>query len=471
MKKHFFTFLLTILIIAFNCTAQNKEAYNIKLKVEGLRDSTCYLAHFYLNTKSQIVKDTTVCTQKGIIQFAGNEALPHGIYIISIGKSRSIQLIIGNEKLIEMEADTSYSGDKIRVIKSEENKMFYSYQNYISEKTAIYKSLSEIKKAGNNPEVEAKIKALQNELTQFQDDFFAKNPNSITAKLLRAPQQPTIPPAPKLANGAIDSTFALRWIQIHYFDYLDLSDEMYIKTPYLESKLDYYFDNLNYQIPDSLNKAADFVVAKAKDNRSMQKYVISHIASRYERPSFMGGDAVFVHMAEKYFIGRPALWDSATLAPINEKKIAVKNVLIGTKIQNASLTDTTGTKIIALHDVKAKYLLTFFYDPECGHCKERTPKVLALYEKMKNKGLKVYAASTERDASKIRKFIKEQKTDEFINVFDSLTITDFKMKYNTFTTPQVLLLDKDKKIIGRGLDEEQMEDLINKMERVDIGNK
>lgn len=469
MKKNTFLLFFAFCITVFKINAQKEEAYNIKLKVNGLKDSTCYLAHFYLNTKSQIIKDTAVCDKKGNIQFTGKEPLPHGIYIISIGKSNSVQLIIGDEKLIALEADTSYNSTQIKVVSSEENKLFYSYQNIMAEKTANYKTLSELKKAGNNAEVDEKIKALQTELTVYQEMFFNKNANTATGKLLRAPQQPNIPTAPKLANGAIDSTFALRWIQKHYFDYLDLSDEMYIKTPYLESKIDYYLDNLNYQVPDSLNKAADFMVAKAKDTKTMQKYLISHIASRYERPSFMGGDAVFVHMAEKYFLGRPALWDSATLAPINEKKIAVKNVLIGAKIQNASLTDSTGTKIVALHDVKAKYLLTFFYDPECGHCKERTPKILAFYEKMKAKGLKVYAASTERDVAKIKKFIKEQKTENFINVFDSLTITDFKMKYNTYTTPQVLLLDKDKKIIGRGLEEEQMEDLINKMEKANQG--
>ena len=66
---------------------------------------------------------------------------------------------------------------------------------------------------------------------------------------------------------------------------------------------------------------------------------------------------------------------------------------------------------------------------------------------------------------KMKKFISSQKTQAFINVYDHLSITDFKQKFNVFTTPQVILLDKDKKIIGRGLEEEQMEDLINKMEK------
>lgn len=468
MKKHFFLFILISALFQLNLQAQSNKAYSIKINVKGLKDSTCYLAHFYLNTKSQIVKDTTVCDKFGNIIFEGDTSLPKGIYIASIGKSNSIQLIIGDENLIEIETDTSYQSSKIKIKTSEENKLFYGYQTVLSDISTKFKTLSEQKKGANDPEFETKLKALQKESSDFQSNFFEKNKNTLAAKLLKAPVQPTIPPAPKLANGAIDSTFQLRWIQKHYFDNMDLSDEMFIKTPYLESKIDYYLDNLTYQIPDSLNKAADGIMSKAKTTKTMQKYLASHIASRYERPTFMGGDAVFVHMAEKYFLGMPTLWDSATLAPINEKKIAVKNVLIGSKIQNAQLTDTTGKKVVDLYGVKAKYTLLFLYDPECGHCKERTPKILEFYNKMKSRDVKVYAASTERDLDKIKKFITTQKTQNFINVYDALTITDFKMKYNTFTTPVVILLDKDKKIIGRGLDESQMEDLINKMEKTAI---
>ncbi len=466
MKKAFLLFTILFFTIINHSFSQKKEAYNIKLHVKGLVDSTSYLAHFYLNSKSQIVKDTAVCDKNGNIIFSGDAELPKGIYIISIGKSKYLQLIIGDQ-FVSLDADTSLRSDFVKVLKSEENKMFYEYQNTIATKSEQYRKLVDLQKSTpGDASIVAQIKKIQKEIIDYQENFFEKNKNTTVGKLLKAPTQPNIPDAPKLANGRSDSTFALKWIQKHYFDNLDLSDEMFIKTPYLENKIEYYLDNLNYQIPDSLNKAADFIVTQAKGTRSMQKFLISNIASKYERPTFMGGDAVFVHMAEKYFMGMPTLWDSSTLAPINEKKIAVKNVLLGAKAQNLQLTDTTGKKLVPLYDLKAKYTLLFLYDPECGHCKDRAPKVLAFYEKMKNVGLKVYAASTVRDVEKQKAFIKTMKTDEFINVYDNLTITDFKAKFNVFTTPQVLLLNADKTIIGRGLDEEQMEDLINKMERI-----
>ena len=216
MKKNL-SLIITFLFLAnFSSLAQTKNKYRVALKVNGLKDSTCYLAHFYLSQKSQIVKDTATCDKSGNIVFEGDEELPKGIYIISIGKSRSVQLIIGNEPKIEMEADTSYDSRKVKILVSEENKLFYSYQNTMAENNEAYKKLMEANKNKPKSEIAALIKPIQLATSQFQEEFFTKNKNTTASKLLKAPQQPDIPESPKLANGKIDSTFALRWIQNHF---------------------------------------------------------------------------------------------------------------------------------------------------------------------------------------------------------------------------------------------------------------
>jgi peroxiredoxin len=467
MKYFKSLFVLTVFLLAvhYNTMCQEKNAYRIALNIKGLKDSTCYLAHYYRTTKSQIVKDTTKADAHGNIVFEGTETLPAGIYLIAIGKSHSIQLLVPDQH-VSLLADTTYALNAIKVLDGKENKLFYTYQNTLNATISSLKEVADLRKT--NPAdkaLEQKFTKLQDQLTAFQEDFFAKNKDSFCAQVLQATLQPKIPEAPKLANGKPDSTFALRYMQNHYFDKMDLSNEMFIKTPFIEDRINYYLDNLNYQVPDSLYKAVDKIMAKTSTTKTMQKFLASHIGSRYERPSFMGGDAVFAHVAEKYFKNMPANWDSATLAAVEEKRIAVKNVLIGAKAYNAMLTDTTGRTVLPLHQVKAKYTLLFIYDPDCGHCKERAPHILALYNKLKTKDLKVYAASTVANVPKIKEFIKNQKTKDFINVYDGRSVTDFKKYFDVFTTPQVMLLDANKKIIGRGLNDEQLEDLIMRSEK------
>lgn len=461
MTKRIIFFFSFLIFIVGKTQAQSNEGYHIQLQLPSTaKDSVSYLAHFYLSAKTQMVKDTAIFDQNGLADFKGNEKLPHGIYLISMGKASYIQVIIGENQNIKITADGQMSFESIKVLESDENKIFYEYQATLNEAGRYINRLSTDKK----PENEALIKKKQAEVETFQNNFYKKYPNSMSTTIFKATNIPTIPDAPKLANGKIDSTFALRWLQSHYFDHLPLKNEMIMKTPFFENKIDYYLDELTYQYSDSLIKSSEKIMKLAEGNKTMTKYLASHIASRYERPKIMGNDAVFVHMAGKYFLAKPELWDTTSIKSIKEYHDALKNVLIGSTIQNAQLTDTTGTTLVPLHSVKAKYLLVFVYDPDCGHCKETAPKIINLQKKLTGVDFKVYGMSINRDKKMVMEFIQKQKTQGFINAYDALGITDFRTKFYTFTTPQMILVDKNKKILARGLEADQIEDLIKKME-------
>ena len=82
------------------------------------------------------------------------------------------------------------------------------------------------------------------------------------------------------------------------------------------------------------------------------------------------------------------------------------------------LKDTSDTKWVNLHELKAEYTILYFWDPECGHCKTITPKLAKLYkEKMKARNVEVYSVGKAigKDFEAWKKFIRENKLD-FINV-------------------------------------------------------
>ncbi len=459
MSVKSFSSIILFLFIGFKSFAQG---YDIQLQLTPqVKDSVSYLAHFYLSAKTQIVKDTAVVDANGLVHFTGKEKLPQGVYLISLGKSAYIQAIIGENQQIKFSTDDKMNFESIKVLEGTDNIAFYEYQKKLNENSKKINDLNAEKKPENGPIVAA----LQKDIEDFQNYFFNKYKNSISAKIFKATNQPKIPDAPILANGKTDSTFALTWLQNHFFDAIDLKDESLLKTPFYESKIDYYLDNLTYQYSDSLIKSAEKIMKMAEGNKTVTKYLASHIASRYERPKIMGNDAVFVHMAGKYFLNKPELWDTTSLKSIKEFHDALKNILIGSTIQNAQLTDTTGTVLVPLHSIKAKYMLVFVYDPDCGHCKETAPKILEMQKKLKNIDFKVYGMSINRDKKQVLEFIAKQNTKSFINAYDALQITDFRTKYYTFTTPQLLLVDKNKKILARGLDPAQLEDMILNLEK------
>jgi peroxiredoxin len=265
-----------------------------------------------------------------------------------------------------------------------------------------------------------------------------------------------VPQAPKLANGRPDSTFAFRYLRAHYWDGFDFSDERLLYSPILYNKMKNFLDNLTYPIPDSINAAADIISEKAKANKEVFKYVVYWITSTYEMSQIMGMDAIFVHMAEKYYMTNQAYWvDSASLAKIAQRAMTLKPILIGKYAPNLTLKDSS-LHDVTLYDVRSKYTVLYFWDYGCSHCKKVTPKLLEWYHKNRSSGVEVFAIGTESNGEEWKKYIKENKLD-WINVYDPYYQTGFKKTYDIYSTPVIYVLDEKKKIIAKRLDVDQLD--------------
>jgi peroxiredoxin len=441
-------------------TTSAQNAYSIKIRVTGLRDSTCYLAHYY-GKGSYISKDTAKADAKGNLLFEGKEKLPEGVYLVVLPKTY-FDIIVAGEQNFTMETDTSAIVEKMKVTGSKENTLFYDFQRVMVENgrsaSEIQKQIKE--KKGDTVALKAQIAEIEKKVMDYRRQFVENNKTAFSAKVIKMSFEPEIPDAPVLANGRKDSTFAFRYYRQHFFDNVDFSDERMLRTPIFTTKIETFIKNLTWQIPDSINKAADFIIGKAKANKELLRYCIYYITNTYETSSIMGMDAVFVYMAEKYYLSGVAWWiDEKTKEKFRERSSVLKPLLLGKKAPNLYLTDTTGT-FRELHKVQGKYIVLFFYDPDCGHCRKETPKLVEFWKKNKGKGITIYAANIERKEENWRKFIKEFKTQEWVNVWDSKTITDFRTKYDVTSTPQLYILDSEKRIIAKKLAIEQIEDFI-----------
>ena len=69
------------------------------------------------------------------------------------------------------------------------------------------------------------------------------------------------------------------------------------------------------------------------------------------------------------------------------------------------------------------------------------------------------------DIPKWKGFIKEFELD-WLNYADPHLRSNFRVQYNVRTTPVIYILDKDKKIIAKKLDVEQLEGFINDQIRI-----
>lgn len=471
MKK-----LLAILFISSFClTAFAGDGYKIKIKIKGLKDTTCYLGKFYGN--KQYYQDTAKVDQNGICVFEGKEPLPGGIYTLIFNQMMLFEFIV-NEPVIEFETDTTNYVKNLVIKKSEENKLFFEHLFYITDKQNEIKGIQQkLEKESTSEEEKEKLRKeigqINLEIKQFRLNIIDKHPNMMVAALFKAMKEPEVPDFKEEKNDSTIRYKQYNYIKDHYWDDFDFKDDRLVRTPTYHNKLDRYFNKIVFQRPDSINKEADWVIKHLEKGSELFKYTVHYLTNNFEKSKIMGMDAVFVHMALNYYTHDLAYWsDSTQIEKIQERAKTLEPLLVGKTAPNLSLLDTAGKNWINMHKLKSDYIILVFWDPECGHCKKEMPKLAKYYETIRDQGILVYAVSSDHNDA-WKKFIRDNKMD-FLNVavpqevykdqqkvneyvlggYTDLASLNYSATYDIYSTPQVYLLDKDKKIIGKKLDTE-----------------
>lgn len=483
--KNFTSALLLLLCVFSFSKLSAADGYEIKVKINNLKKNDTIFLAYHMGTQKYL-RDTTILDDKLTGVFKGKEKLPGGIYLIVLPNKTYFDIIV-NEQFFTVENDTTDFAKNFKSTGSPENKVFYDDLKFIAEKAKQRGDLDAERKNEKTSEerkkaIDEAMKKIDSEVKEYRSNIIKNNPKSFYAKVLKMMEDVQIPDAPKDENGNItDSTFQYRYYKEHYFDNIDFADDRLLRTPILHGKVMYYIEKMTPQAPDSINAALDVVLKKAKANNEMFKFWLIDLLNLYAKSNIMGFDAVYVHLVENYYAKGLASWtDEADLYRITDRAKKMKPTLIGQVAPKLLLMDNNG-KYQDLYSIKADYTLLYIYDPDCGHCKKETPKFLEGYHKIREKGidLKVFAVSTDHlvdgqdstgmpkfktkpeEVNKWPNFIKEYKTDVWINVADLYLQNNFREVYDINSTPRAFLLDKDKKIIAKRFAAEQFEQLMD----------
>lgn len=452
-------------------TSISATGYNIKIKINGIKTGdTLYLANYYGD--KQYLKDTSIATSGGNVKFDGKETLGKGIYLIVLPGKQYFEVIVSNEQFFSMETDTKDYTQNMKITGSSENIAFYEYLKYVVAKGKIGEELRKkyddaVKNDSTKvPGLKTQLIGVEKEVAEYRKTFIQKNPEKFVAKVFNAMIDPEIPETPKLASGRPDSTFPYRYYKAHYWDNIDLNEDGLIRTPIFHGKLEKYIKQMIIQIPDSINKEVDYLTSKVENKKGeIYKYIVWYATNQYETSQVMGMDAVFVHMAEEYYLTGKAYWiNEDTEKKIRDRYSTLKYLLLNTFAPIIVLQDTLG-KDRTFTSIKSKYTVLFFWDPNCGHCQKETPKLAELYNKSKEKlKFEVYAVNTQNDMPAWKTFIKTHKLN-WMNVNNARGESNAQKIYDIYSTPTMYILDENKKIIGKRLGVEQLEEFLTNYEK------
>jgi len=351
-----------------------------------------------------------------------------------------------------------------------ENKLFYEHFMLVAslqKDAADYKkTLDRLSKKDDKDStklIRTKLRSVNTKVEDYKLGIINDHPESFLAHLFKAMKDPEIPKPPKDENGkVIDSLFQYKYLKRHFWDNVDFSTDNILRTPIYHGRLMRFMDKMTAQMPDSIIVSADQIVQLSLQDDEIFKYTLSKLIYKYETSKIMCMDAVFVHLAEKYYLTGLATWvDDVQLEKIRQRVKDVKPTLCGKQAPPLyNLKDRDG-KLIPLYSVESEYLMMVFWDPDCGHCKKEMPKIKEVYDKYKEKGLKVYAVCTEQERDKWLTYM-DKHAYGWIDVADFELRSPFREYYNIDSTPKIFLLDRQKKVIAKKIAHEQLDTILGR---------
>ena len=486
--------LLLTACLASTLLAHAQDQRRMQFTIEGTANDTIYLANYYGN--KLYYADTTIASAKGVAVFNRKDGYKAGVYAVVVPGPKYFEFIV-NEPVVEMKSDTTALNEHLSVQKSAENQLFLEYVRYLADKK---KEADEIKtrlEATTDPIAKGvlreRMKDLDSLMRSFQQDMADKNPGTLVARILRMGMPITNSDVRK-ADGTLDSAASYYSYRAHFWDHIDLMDPRNLRIPMFQNKFDEYIGKVIPQIPDTINRYADDLIRRMDDNGDLFKFAVNAITYKYETSDVMGMDAVFVHMAQTYYCpkdGRPgrASWMTADkLDKLCERARKEAPLVIGAQAKDIILTDTTETAWLSYYKMPQKYVLVIFWDPHCGHCKKVLPQIHTDWKaKLKPMDVGVFAVAKATDSTLFhdwKAFIRDNDLDwtnvgltwhvyeeaktaswKFIPKYTTIESLNYADTWDVYSTPRFFLMDKDRKIVAKQLEVDQMAELIKSLEK------
>ena len=450
--------LRNILLVLFSFPLLVNAQYRIEVKVEGITDSIAYIGHHFADQR--YLKDTARISEDVAI-FEGDTDLELGVYFFYSANSY-FEFVTGDQKFSLQTKGPGFTANLV-VTGSRENEAFSSFQKLSINDQDTFTKLSQQLQGATTEEEKQEIRKAMNDLSkgvlQKRIELGKKYPDTYAARLIKTMQDPEIPEIEdemERYNHFVD----------HYFDNIDLTDDALLRSPLLHSRINNFLDNVVIQHPDSIINALEMILKKTKENPVVFRYALVTFSQKYEASNMMGMDKVFVHIADNYYLKGLATWaDEELILKIRERVSAIRPNLIGNTAPELNLIDTLYTEY-SLSDITSKYTVLYFYDPECGHCRTKTPILYSAYDSLRNLNVsvEVLAVNVATDIPRWKEYVKENEF-QWINLADPYHRSNFRYLYDISSTPTIYVLDDEKKIIAKKIQAEDVAGFIDFVEK------
>lgn len=241
---------------------------------------------------------------------------------------------------------------------------------------------------------------------------------------------------------------------------IDFNDSTLVDSDFLKATLAEYIDSANNPEISAEKQMYNYILAtdnvlKRCMSFPMYKSVFQYLIYGF---SELGANLVVDYMVRlPYFEYLNA--DSELTQEINAIAESYNRVKIGCKapdIQGVTVEDES----FELYNVKEKYVIILFWSYSCPHCRDLISEIGRFARN--NKDLAIVTVNVSGEFKKVKRLLKKSLMGEAYNLYE---LTGWRSgiveNYAVDTTPSMFLLDKDKVIIAKPFDIEEIENIID----------
>lgn len=278
-----------------------------------------------------------------------------------------------------------------------------------------------------------------------------KNESTIEAKKERGFQLPEVPVM--LDTPEARATFVCE----HYWDNFDFADTAYIHLPDITEQAIVNFMDLMPRVPKELSEKAMGILYQKAAPHSPMLWHFWETMSRYwkDANSPVRNEEMFIRLC-KSVESVPQVEEVLKQRASFARRLAEKN-RVGQSAIDFIYTLASG-KQGRMYGLKADYTLLFFYNPDCHTCmeiKNAMKQSSRLKEWVSSGKMKVLTLYPDEDMALWRSHLNEL-SNEWVNGYDKGQVLTHELLYDLSAIPSFYLLDKDKKVLLKDVDWNQV---------------
>ena len=431
------TIALALTLLAPWATAQTRITLDVQ-------QSFGPMAWLYSYRGKELVEvDSSRLSPDGLYQFTLPNDAPQGQYRLTVGRTGIIELLVHGEQRIALRSVVFALADSLRVVQSEENRVFVSYMRMLRAHEHKRRLLDQLLQLypPDSPFAQAlaheRNDALK-QLSQSAQNLCAGRPELLATSYINLNAKPHTSwdgvnlNVPALLGLPVWADALWRFVEGLQDDQLDKEQQ----------------DNLYAQQAAELlgRPMADTVRARLT-NALCMFFAESDYYTTIETLLQKGG----AHAA------------AIANSPEQMQRIAQERPLsIGAKAPDFEFTTIDGRRL-KLSKTNGSHKLLLFWSAWCPHCVDMLPALRQLYAQYQPKGFEIVAISVDTEDPQLPAFVRGNQLTWLNSTFTTKNEELLAKRYNIDGTPKMLLLDDKLRIASKPINPTQLR---NKLKQI-----